>query len=133
MSGFLDTSVIVRYFTNDPVSQSRQAADLIDSDEDLYITSNVLAETAYVLMSVYRIQRPQVVDHLVALLSRANIKPIGMDKPEILKALPMCRPSKRVSFYDAILWAAARSSPHNTVYSFDQLFPREGLEVKVPS
>ncbi|MBM3926508.1 MAG: type II toxin-antitoxin system VapC family toxin [SAR202 cluster bacterium] len=132
MSGFLDTSALLRYLTGDLEPQARQAAALIESDEELLITSVVLAEAAYALNQFYGVERAKIVDYLVAFLQRANIETFDMDKSEALQGLMMCRPSGRVSFADALIWAAARSSPQNTVYSFDQAFPREGLEVRTP-
>lgn len=54
MSGFLDTSVIVRYLTGDPPHVLEQAARIIDDVDNLQMTDVVLAEIAYVLTSVYR-------------------------------------------------------------------------------
>jgi len=130
VSGFLDTSVLVRYFMGDPPSQAREAAALIDSDEELLLTSVVLAEAAYVMTRFYHVERPLMIDRLIGVLGKANVKTFGMDKGPVLQALLLCRPSGRVSFADALLWATARSSGQNVVYSFDQTFPGEGLEVK---
>ena len=38
----------------------------------------------------------------------------------------LCRPSGRVSFADALVWAAARSQTDASVYSLDERFPDEG-------
>ena len=65
MSGFLDTSVTVRYLSRDPVETALKAAELIQGTDPLYITNIVLAETAYVLRSFYGIPRANVVDALV--------------------------------------------------------------------
>lgn len=42
----------------------------------------------------------------------------------------MCRPSGRVSFGDAMVWAAARSAGVEVVYTFDRRFPSVGIEVR---
>ena len=130
MSGFLDTSIVVRYLTGDPSGLAEQAARLIDGGEELQVTDVVLAETAYVLTSVYRVRRNVVVDHLVAFLQRHNVSPFGLDKGIVLQALLLCRPSGRVSFADAMVWAAARSASSNVVYSLDERFPGDGVEVR---
>ena len=129
VSGFLDTSMVVRYLTGDPPELADQAAKLIDGTEDFQITDVVLAETAYVLASVYQIQRSIVVDHLIAFVRKENISIFGLDSGLVLQALLMCRPSGRVSFADAMVWAAARSAGSKIVYSLDQRFPGDGLEV----
>lgn len=82
-------------------------AQVIDNDEHLLITDVVLAETAYVLTSVYGIPREAVVDTLVLLLQKRNIFPFALRKETLLQALLLCRSSGRISFADALVWAAA--------------------------
>ena len=130
MIGLLDTSIVVRYLTGDPPELAEKAARVIDGEEDLQVTDVVIAETAYVLTSVYGISRSVVVDHLVAFLQKENISPFAMDKGLVLQALLLCKPSARVSFADAMVWAAARSSESKMVYSLDERFPEDGLEVR---
>lgn len=130
MSGFLDTSMLVRYLTDDPPDLAEQAARVIDDDEDLQVTDVVLAETAYVLTSFYRVPRNIVVDHLIAFLQKENVGTFALDKGTVLQALLLCKPSGRVSFADAMVWAAARSSASTVVYSLDERFPRDGVEVR---
>lgn len=130
MSGFLDTSVLVRYLTGDAPELAERAAAIIDGDENLQVTDVVLTETAYVLTSVYQVPREVVVDHLIAFLQRQNVSPYAIRKALALQALLLCRPSGRVSFADATIWAAARSAEAEVVYSFDQRFPRGGLQIK---
>ena len=130
MSGFLDTSILVRYLTGDPPELAEQAARTIDREDNLLVTDVVLTETAYVLTSVYQVAREVVVDHLIAFLRKENVSPFGLDKSLVLHALLLCRPSARVSFADAMVWAAARSSSTKVVYSLDERFPKDGLEVR---
>lgn len=62
-------------------------------------------------------------------LQRENISMVAVDKGLILQALLLCKPSRRVSFADAMIWAVARSGD-KVVYSFDERFPSEGLELR---
>ena len=130
MSGFLDTSIVVRYLTGDPPEMAEQAAQVIDGRDNLQVTDVVLAETAYVLTSMYQVPRNMVVDHLVALLQKENISPFALDKGLVLQGLLMCRPSGRVSFADAMVWAAVRSAGSRIVYSLDERFPEDGIEIR---
>ncbi len=130
MSGFLDTSFLVRYLTDDPPELAEQAAQIIDTQDDLWVTDVVVVETAYVLTSVYRVPRNVVVDHLIAFLQKENVSVFTLDKGLVLQALIMCRPSGRVSFADAMIWAAARSARAGVVYSLDERFPEDDLEVR---
>lgn len=130
MIGVLDTGMVVRYLTGDSPELADQAAKVIDSDQELEITDVVLAEAAYVLTSVYAVPRDAVVDHLVALLQRKNVSAFALDKRLVQQALLLCRPSRRVSFADAMIWAAARSANRHIVYSLDERFPSDGLEIR---
>ena len=130
MSGFLDTSMMVRYLIRDVPELAEQAAAVIDSAEDLWINGVVLAETGHVLRSVYCISREDAVDHLIEFVRKTNIRTYAVDKGLILQGLVMCRPSARVSSADALIWATARSAGANIVYSLDERFPEDGLEVR---
>ena len=89
-----------------------------------------MAETAYVLTSVYAVARGQVVDHLIDLIQKRNLVTLALDKGAVIQALLLCRPSARVSFADAMVWAAAKSTGAEAVYSFDERFPEHGIEVR---
>ncbi len=137
MSAFVDTSILVRYLTGDPPGVLEAARHIVEATPELRITPVVLAETAYVLTSVYGVSRQMVVDHLIDLLSRENIIMHGLAKDLAMQALLLCRPSKRVSFADALLWAAARGSSRRgeepTVYTFDERFPASGVRLAKPT
>ena len=130
MTGFLDTNLIVRYLVGAPPALAERARAIIEADIRLLLTSAVIAEAAYVLMSVYGVPRAVVVDHLVTFIQRENIVPFEMDKGVLVQGLMLCRPSRRVSFVDALLWTVARSSQLTRVYSLDECFPSTGIEVR---
>ena len=130
MSGLLDTSILVRYLTGEPANLAEQAAQVIDHEEALQVSDVVLAETVYVLTSVYSVPREIVVDHLILFLQKENIRPFALEKNNVLQALLLCRPSGRVSFTDALIWAAAHETEEKVVYSLDERFPRDGVEVR---
>lgn len=131
-AALLDTSCIVRYLTDDPPAMAAAAARIIDSDAPLLVSELVLAETAYVLESVYEYPRATVVDALLAFLQRRNIRPYRLPKTLLLRALRMCRDSGRYSYADVLLWAQAHAG-QVPVYSFDRRFPKDGIEVLDPS
>jgi predicted nucleic-acid-binding protein len=131
MSGVLDTSMLVRYLTGDPLDLAERAAQVIDQEKDLLVNDVVIAETAYVLTSVYKIPREAVVDHLILFVQKSNIQPFALDKDLLLQTLLLCRPSGRASFADALVWAAAQSTEAKVVYSLGDRFPRHGVEVRM--
>ncbi len=126
---FLDTSVLVRYLTGEPPEMADRAAEIIDTEEPLILSELALVETAHVLESFYQVPREALVDALIALVQRRNIRPLTAAKARVLDGLRLCRPSKRISFTDALLWSEARERGIRRIYSFDRRFPAEGLEV----
>lgn len=130
MTALLDTSVVVRYLTGDPPGMAARAARIVDGVPGLALTDVVIAEVAYVLSAGYRTPRSAIVDALVALVQKRNIATLSLDKGTVIQALLMCRPSNRVSFADAMIWASARSAGAEAVYSFDERFPERGVEVR---
>ena len=130
MSGLLDTSMLVRYLTGDPPELAERASQVIDQEDGLLVSDVVIAETAYVLTSVYKVPREVVVDSLILFIQKQNIRPFALEKDSLLQALLLCRSSGRVSFADALVWAAARSTETLVVYSLDERFPRHGVEVR---
>lgn len=129
VKGFVDTSVLVRYLVADHPALASRAAAIIDVEDERFVAGVVIAETAYVLTRVYRIPRAAVVDDLIVLLRRENIRTWGMAKDDAIGGLLSCRPSARVSFADAMVWAAARSSGAPRVFTFDDRFPADGVDL----
>jgi predicted nucleic-acid-binding protein len=129
--GFADTSLLVRYLTGDPPEMAQRAARIVDEVGALRITSVVLAETAYVLQSVYKVPRADIVHALQDLVMRRNVV-ASLAKEHVVRALDLCRPSARVSFADALIWAEALAEPCRRVYTFDQRFPNQEIEVVRP-
>ncbi|HEX4954471.1 MAG TPA: PIN domain-containing protein [Thermoanaerobaculia bacterium] len=120
---FLDTSYLVRYLTNDLPDLAEQAAAVIDHAEALILSELALAETAHSLTTFYDLPRPRVVDALVEIVNRRNIRLLSLPKHLALEALALCRDSKRVSITDALLWAQARHAGAPMVWTFDRKFP----------
>jgi predicted nucleic-acid-binding protein len=135
---FLDTNTVVRYLVRDDAGMAKRAAALIESDRSLRISVLILAEIGFVLTRVYRIDREQVVDTLINLLNRENIETHEVEVDLAIQALRLCRPSGRVNYADALLWAVARAAAPasggnpSRVWSFDERFPADGIELRQP-
>lgn len=127
---FLDTNIVVRYFTGAPPEQAAQAARIINEVGNLCLTDVVLTETAYILRDQYRISREDIVDLLMRLVQADNISVYALDKKFVLEGLLMCRPSGRVSISDAMIWAAARTAGASAIYTLDQRFPSDNIELR---
>lgn len=128
-AAFLDTSFIIRYLINDLPELAERAARVIEGDEPLILSEMALLESAYVLASLYHVPRAEIVDSLMELIQRRNLRMASLPKARVLEALHLCRDSKRHSFTDALLWAQAIENDAAGIYTFDGRFPRSGLPI----
>ncbi len=76
----VDTSVVVRYLVGTPVAQAKRASALVDGESRIGISVVALVETAHVLRTQYGIDRSNVVEVLIELLTRENIELLGLPK-----------------------------------------------------
>lgn len=129
---FLDANILVRYFMGDGGDHASRAAALIESERSFRISVAVLAEVGFVLTKVYQVPRIETVQGLIALLNRENIEAHEIATETAIQGLNYCAPSGRVSFNDAMLWAVARAAAPARVWTFDQRFPKEGIERREP-
>ena len=60
MTSFVDSNVLIRHLTGDPPRQARAATTFLEAAEDLFLVDLIVAETVYVLESVYRLERDRV-------------------------------------------------------------------------
>jgi predicted nucleic acid-binding protein len=122
--------MLIRYLTGSPMPLATVSRDIINSDEELMVTDVALAEAAFVLRSFYRVPREELIDNLIDLLSKDNLKVFRLRKDSVIEALDLCRPSNRVSVADALIWAAARNEQDSIVYTLDRRFPAQGVTIK---
>jgi predicted nucleic acid-binding protein len=128
---FVDANIILRYLLRDVPEQADQARRIVEEHPRLLVTEGMIAETGYVLTRVYTVPREVAVDALIALLRLRNVGVHGVEKDAVIQALMLCRPSGRVSFADAMLWAVARSAgPGATIHTLDRRFPAVGVAVR---
>ena len=127
---FLDTNMVIRYLTGQPREQADRADRIINGVRALLVSDVVLVETAYVLRTQYRVSREAIIDQLIDLVQRENILVYAIDKDLALQGLRMCRPSGRVSVSDAMIWAAARTAGASAIYTFDERFPGDNVELR---
>ena len=128
----VDTSVVVRYLVGTPADHAERAAELIDGDREIGISLLVIAEAAHVLGSFYRVPRPTIADQLIALLTRSNVVPIEISKPDALEALVRARSLGSTPITDALIAATARAAGSVPVYTFDARFGRLGAPAATP-
>jgi predicted nucleic-acid-binding protein len=127
----VDANTLLRYLTNEPAQLAERAVQLLEEAERrrfaLVVASITLAEVIYVLESVYRRRRDQMVDILLALIDSDIF--LFPDRDALIQALIWFRNNSALDFEDAYVGALAllRRGP---VMSFDKHLQRvAGLTV----
>ena len=89
MSGFLDTDILMRYFTRNPPLMADRARALLERGEDLIVTDGVIAEVLFVLRRVYGVPLQYAVDAVINLIARDNIRVWGLEQGLAIEALEL--------------------------------------------
>ncbi|MBD5448447.1 MAG: type II toxin-antitoxin system VapC family toxin [Treponema sp.] len=110
---YADANILIRFIINDDEAMAGRAAAAIDSGS-LFVLPEVIAETVYVLTKVYGIDRADVADTMLELLtSVSTIAPAVMHN-----ALAYYKEST-LDFVDCIL-ASHRLTDGKMVFTFDK-------------
>ncbi len=121
MSAFVDTNVLVRHLTGDPVEMAARATAFLSREQELLLADVVVAETVYVLESFYEAPRPQVADAMRSLIALRSVQTV--DPALLLRALEVYE-ADRLDFAEAYLVACAEATGVNVVASFDRSLDR---------
>lgn len=121
-SGMLavDTNVLVRLVVRDDANQLRAAEEFIA--RGAWVSHLVLAETLWVLDSVFDLPRNQVVVAVQMLLNHANLT--LQDADVVVMALHQFRKAPKVSFSDCLVVEIARKAGHMPLGTFDRNLAR---------
>lgn len=123
MTAFVDTNVLVRHLTGDPLAQARRATRFLEEADDLLLPDLILAEVAYVLESFYEVARTQVASTLRAILAFPAIRVVDA---ELLQRAVEVYEVHRLDFADAYLVASAERTGVGAIASFDRALDRVG-------
>jgi len=128
-----DTSVLVRYLVGTPVAQARQAAKLIDDDDlEIGISPVALAECAHVLRTQYEVPARDVIDCLIDLVQRENIRMLGVSTDLVVQHLVLARSIPGRPIPDALIVAAAVAGGAESLATFDRDRRRYGIPIRQP-
>jgi predicted nucleic acid-binding protein len=127
----VDTSIVVRYLVGTPVAQAKRANALMDGGQRIGISVVALVEAAHVLRTQYGVDRSDVLETLIELLTREGIELLGLSKADALAAFVRARSLPGGPIPDALIAATAASTKALPVYTFDQEFARHGVPVEV--
>ncbi len=116
----VDTNVLVRLVVRDDPDQVRAAEDFVA--RGAWVSHLVLAETLWVLDSVYELSREQVVLAVEMLLNHRDLT--LQDSDAVAEALGHYRKWTKVGFSDCLVLEIARKAGHLPIATFDRDFAR---------
>jgi predicted nucleic-acid-binding protein len=120
---FLDTSILIRYFTQDDPRKANRCEQLFRHAESgrttLYLTHLAVAETVWVLSKAYRMPKAALTEGIRRLLNTPNV--VCEKAPLILVALDLFE-IHDISFIDAYHAVILPAQGITTLYSYDTDF-----------
>lgn len=126
-----DTNLVVRHLTHDDPAQTKQVAALCakarKAGETVFLSQIVLCECVWVLQSIYRMKKPQVLLALESLLGDPlfEIEVSGA----VQSALNRYRKGK-ADFSDYLIGEISRNEGSRIFYTFDKSLKNEkGVQV----
>lgn len=127
-----DTSVLVRYLVGTPAAQARRAARLVDSDELIGVSPVALAECAHVLRTQYAVDRLDIIESLIGLVQRENVRVLGQRTDLLLTTLVRARALPGRPIPDAMIVAATLEAGALPLATFDRAQARYGVVILEP-
>lgn len=129
----VDTSVIVRYLVGSPAAQAKRAAALIDADDtEIGVSLVALAECAHVLRTQYGVDQRDIIDSLIGLLQRENVRVIGLRTDLLADTLVRARALPGRPIPDAMIVASTLAGDALPLATFDRDQRRYGIEILEP-
>ncbi len=128
MTAFIDTNILVRHLTGDPVEMAVRATACLRTETNLLLTDVVAAETIYVLESFYEAPREGVARALRSLVGFDSV--VCVDPALLLRAIEVYEVN-RIDFAEAYLVACAESTGVGKVASFDRSLDRVGTVERI--
>ncbi len=126
---FIDTGILLRYFTRDNEQKAQQVLNLllrVERGEEKVITSSlVIFETVFTLQSFYKVPRPRIKELVTSIISLRGLLLPG--KNIYYHAFDLYI-SKNISFADAYNAAYMLAEQIPSIYSWDTDFDKiEGI------
>lgn len=115
--GAVDTNVLVRLLVADDPGQTKRALAFLDAHPPLWISTVVLVETAWVLTTVYRWSKAQI---LAMLQTATNSRDFAFQAVEPVRAAIQLYASGKADFSDCLALELARAEGHLPFATFDK-------------
>jgi len=127
-----DTSVLVRYLVGTPAAQAHRAAKLMDGDEEIGVSVVALAECAHVLRTQYQVPQPDIIEALIGLVQRENVRIIDLRPDLAVELLVRARGRPGRPIPDALIVAACLQADALPLATFDRQQARYGVATREP-
>jgi predicted nucleic acid-binding protein len=128
----LDTSVLVRYLVGTPPAQARKAAALVDGIDEVGVSPVALAECAHVLRTQYEVPAGDVIDSLIGLVQRENVRVLGLRTDVLVGVLVRARQLPGRPIPDALIVASSLAADALPLATFDRDQRRYGIATREP-
>lgn len=113
----VDANLIIRFLLKDNLIQAESAKKLLtETPERLILTDLVVAEIIWVLQSIYKLTKQEIVEKLLKIL---ELKSLIANYSLLINSLLIYR-NHNISFVDAYLAAYVDNEKLEGVYSFDK-------------
>jgi predicted nucleic-acid-binding protein len=116
----LDTNVLVRYFAQDDVAQSKKATALMESfsaERPGYVSQIALVEVVWVLGHSYGVERKQMREIIESMLGTKELVVEGADT--VRKALRVFAASDKADFADCLIERSGHVAECEYTATFD--------------
>jgi predicted nucleic acid-binding protein len=128
LSAFVDTNILVRHLTGAPPDMASRATGYLRDESELILADLIVAETVYVLQSVYGASRAQVAEAVRSLLALPSV--VTINSALLLRTVEIYE-TDRLDFAEAYLVACAETTGIGRVASFDRSINRVGTVERV--
>ncbi len=127
----IDTNVLIRFLTNNNQMQAEVVETFFSSaaEKSLHIPDVVIVETVFVLLSVYELEKEDVIEKISILIT---FEKFSLDRVLLQKTIEVYG-NYAISFVDAYVAALATLERNNSLYTFDKkLLRMKGFDVRTP-
>ena len=115
----VDASVLVRYFADDDPPRALAAARLIDSDDELVVSTGTLVELVHALRTGHGMTNPGLAAALIRFLSRTNVTLSDPSREDVIAALMWSMRSSARRICGAIIAKVAEGAHADWIAAFD--------------
>ena len=122
---FLDTNILLRYFTKDDEKKANDVLRLlkkVEKAEEKVLTSPlVIFETIFTLETYYKVKRKEIKSLLSSVL---NLRGLKLDFKDVFELALELYSEKGISFADAFNFFFMKKNGIKEIYSFDEEFDK---------